>query len=360
MVTERTGAAGGRRRLFWIVLVTGVVLVLEGLSGLYRRWYVGGISGYGFPKGLFVVDEDLGFRLTPGFAGSFTRDYSDIGIRVNDDGFRDDPFEPPSNGLRVALLGDSIVFGVGVSAADRMDARLEQALPARAGPTTVLNLGVYGYSLGQYVTLLRRIVPDLRPHAIVVGFAVNDIKEEGVDWAPGPAPGLRAAVKRASNVAWLLAHVRHRWVQRDSRANLRNAERYWRAYCEEVVARWSRPEDLSVLERNLDRLAALASAPGAPPLRVVVWPTSFELEEPEGDWDVPRVRLRRGLADRGIPCRDLYEDFAVAGPAEELFLEGDPMHFSPAGHRVAAAALAEEVASMLVDGPADESPRGDD
>jgi lysophospholipase L1-like esterase len=352
---ERTGTTG-RRLLYWVLLVGGVVLVLETLSGLYRGWYVDRIGGYGFPRDLFVPDRELGFGLKPGFVGHFTREYSGVEIRINADGFRDGPFGEPGEGPRVAFVGDSVVFGAGVDAAACMDARLEEELATRLGRggATVLNLGIYAYSLDQYVTMLRRELPVLRPDLVLVGFCVNDI-EDGASaaWPAGVARGgARLALKRVSNVAWLAAHLRQRIFLPASRAHFRNTEEDWRSYCRDVVSRWSTPAGAARLARNLDGLAAIASGPGAPPLLAILWPTSYELEEPEGDWGRPRALLRRALADRGIPWLDPHDALAAAAPPRELFLEGDRMHFSPAGHRLVAELLADEVVARLGGAPA--------
>ena len=69
-------------------------------------------------------------------------------LRINAQGIRDDADRLPSGRLRVGLVGDSVVFGVGLSQeqtiASLLQARLESARRRRV---KALNLGVPGYGL---------------------------------------------------------------------------------------------------------------------------------------------------------------------------------------------------------------------
>lgn len=83
--------------------------------------------------------------------------------------------------LRVALVGDSFIFGLGVEENQTLEARLEEELAARGlgGKVEVLNLGVPGANLGTHVRMYRIARETLAADAVVMGvFEDNDL----TDW----------------------------------------------------------------------------------------------------------------------------------------------------------------------------------
>ena len=67
-------------------------------------------------------------------------------------------------------MGDSFTFGEEVKDDETWPAHLQQLLGRR-----VLNAGVSGYGFDQIVLRAERIVPDIHPSAVVVGFIADDI-----------------------------------------------------------------------------------------------------------------------------------------------------------------------------------------
>ncbi len=92
-----------------------------------------------------------------------------IHVRTNAQGFRDREWTPRSaaDGPRVLLLGDSIVFGSGITRQeDTLGPRLQAALEGTG--TQVFNLSLNGLNIRQEVDLLERHVPTIRPDLVVV------------------------------------------------------------------------------------------------------------------------------------------------------------------------------------------------
>jgi hypothetical protein len=108
------------------------------------------IGSYGYPDGLFIYHSSLNYIYKPGFKGYFDGgQYKDIEIRINNYGFRDDPFSPRSYGRRrIVFIGDSIVFGAGVWEKDRFTEQLLEEKIIRDAGIEVLNLGVNSYNFG--------------------------------------------------------------------------------------------------------------------------------------------------------------------------------------------------------------------
>ncbi len=92
--------------------------------------------------------------------------------RIGAHGYRTGPFESGHpDALRVVLLGDSTVFGVGVARPETCTVRLEHALETLLGdlqPVEVLSLGVPGYTTRQTRLQVEVDVPALAPDVVVL------------------------------------------------------------------------------------------------------------------------------------------------------------------------------------------------
>jgi lysophospholipase L1-like esterase len=342
------------RRILLSVLWLLFVAVLLQLAG-WIYFSVGGakpIEGYGYPVGLYVPDQRLGYAYQPGFTGLFKgAGYRDIPIEINADGFRDAPFEPVSAGrARIAFLGDSVVFGAGVRAGDRFTECLEAgdgSTEGGSGAPLILNLGVNSYSFGHYLALAERKLPALRPSAVVVGLTLND-------FAPmddsGPARRIRRQAEGLHTPGWLqrikeriagtyagrfLSELRTR--VRYALMNADQREEYHTKWMRTVVAAWAEPETRAKFGADLDQLAALVAADRLP-LGFVLFPELNDLLHPD-DFSGPRRTLLRLLRERDLKVCDPYDDFARQPDPRQLFLAHDGVHYNPAGHGLMCAAL---------------------
>ena len=108
----------------------------------------------------YVEDPTLGFVPRP--------NYSAPGLSVDAEGFRRSA-ALPDDGVILAV-GDSFTSGEEVKDDETWPAHLQQLLGRR-----VLNAGVSGYGFDQIVLRAERIVPDLHPSKVVVGFIADDI-----------------------------------------------------------------------------------------------------------------------------------------------------------------------------------------
>jgi hypothetical protein len=101
-----------------------------------------------------------------------TRGYSFGALIVTDHrGFRIDPSQRPQDNKKTLLLmGDSLSMGVGVSAAESFPERLNR----RFKTFQVINAAVVGYNMADYLEVLAKILPEVRPEGVVVGLCLND------------------------------------------------------------------------------------------------------------------------------------------------------------------------------------------
>src|SRR5262245_1241129 len=123
------------------------------------------------------ADPRYGWALRPGsHLHSVASDRGlDYHIDINALGLRDAPRAPrPALGVRrVLFIGDSMVFGAGVEARDRLTERLQDAL---GGEFEVVNAGVSGWGTDQEFLWLQNEGFALRPDVVVLGVCMlNDV-----------------------------------------------------------------------------------------------------------------------------------------------------------------------------------------
>lgn len=277
----------------------------------------------------------------------------DVVYAINADGFRDRPRsrEPPPGTFRIAVVGDSVAFGYGVSQDDTFASRLERRLAAASPvPVEVLNLGVNGYNPYTEAALFADIGRAYRPALVLVQFCVNDLNDPTLHFDASTLQALRADElpdeafpdpaarrRRPPPSPWLRACLRsracallhERWLRDEDPAALAAA----------LVPRDDpSPTELGWLDRQY---TAIQRAAAPAPVAVVVFPYAGQLDGPER----PRLQQRLGALGRlaGRPTIDLLPAFrAAAASGEPLFL--DTWHPTARGHAVAAAAIADQLA----------------
>ena len=86
-------------------------------------------------------------------------------FRLNNEGFRDDDFDV--RGTKVFYLGDSYVYGTGVSGPETVDKQLERLFRKEGKSVAVFNLGMPGYNLESALILGAELSGRYRPDGIV-------------------------------------------------------------------------------------------------------------------------------------------------------------------------------------------------
>jgi hypothetical protein len=247
------------------VIATAVVALTRGrapASGL-----LGGVAALyvacAYPLGL--PPDDLHrfgslSTLPPGRPADPAAGAADV---VNPLGFRGRAFSPKkrAGAVRVAIVGDSFVFGVGVADGDTIAVQLGAELARRwpGADVEVLNLGIPGNNLGSHVELCDAAARLLDPDVIVLGLTlVNDL-------SPWDGQTERRDGRRIS------AYSFARFLIGD------HASFLWSSALE---AREVSPKTLAFLDAELDRLARLRAAARTPPALVLLtwWPVDRTVE----------------------------------------------------------------------------------
>jgi lysophospholipase L1-like esterase len=286
-------------------------------------------------------------RHRPNFAGRWDSTWYATDSR----GFRG-PERTPTDAegeLRVACLGDSCTFGKGVREVESWPRRLESMLRARGRDALVFNLGVNGGDGLVYRTILSEHVAELRPHAIVVGYNINDFPNtiRAVDEKVFKDRPMRRLVPKG--VRDLLGRTA---LFRKVRAAYYDAKKRsdWKAANGVARATAGISMDEEVWREQRQHLAAirdLGREYGAPTI-VVLFPYESQLFLEHYD-RAPIERLRATCDELGLAFRDLAAEFrAVAvetSPPRQLFLAGDRYHPNAAGYEIVARRVAEELAA---------------
>ena len=160
-----------------VLFVTAVALVGAELVLRFQQGAVG--QSDDMDPGLIEYDRTFGWRLVRGWRGRHRHHDFDVSYTVGSHGFRGAP-PRRREGTRVALVGDSFTYGIGVG-----DKSTFAHLLAREGGEVgggevegreVLDFGVPGYSTDQELLLVEKKVLPTKPDVVVlVVCLINDV-----------------------------------------------------------------------------------------------------------------------------------------------------------------------------------------
>jgi hypothetical protein len=279
--------------------------------------------------GFYKADPATGYRLYP--STRTCQRYPEEGgavfeIRSNSDGFRSDhEFAPADPRRRIAVVGDSFVFGLGVEAPERLTDVLGSQLP----DWRVDNLGMSGWGASEMVRAIEALGPKLRPEAVVIAMYTHDFVRLGPQYMgmgyPIPRFSLRGGALRETPfqppIGW-------------------RRLRLWQARLD-LEARVD-PDFLALNEALFERFRTSVTARAAKPIALFL----------PGPADTRRDRARRermrAWAERtAVPFADLTEPMAAARRDAAVTLPNNA-HWNARGHRIAAGLLRELLASAGV------------
>jgi len=137
------------------VSIVVLVLLFEAFCQVYGRWMVFPRleARRDHPRHYYQRSEDpvLGYELRPGAEVMYGHKF----LRINRHGIRDDSDDLAEGKRRVALLGDSVVFGVNHSQPVTIGGMVQTALDPTGDRVKVMSFAVGGYELDQLLAQLR-------------------------------------------------------------------------------------------------------------------------------------------------------------------------------------------------------------
>ena len=267
----------------------------------------------GVSFGVPVHSDDLGFRISPGYAY-------------------------PKSDEAVLFVGDSVTFGVGVPEEDTFVGLFRKSVPDKL----VYNASVVGYSLVDYKRVIRDFVP-AHPEVkdVYLVYCLNDLFDEA---ALKPVPAQEdAPLKRSFKDAV-------RWGFRAANEWLGSSSKLY-VYITGMTADPSLNHFLSdrklhergdeEFRRVAGQFVEIAEALNARGIRltVLINPYEMQLREPTDVNLAPQRRIEAFLSENGIRWIDTMERFRGFDRSTDAFLFADPMHLNGTGHRVVHEAL---------------------
>lgn len=287
---------------------------------------------------------------------------------VNPDGFRGArlPLERRPGVARIATMGDSSTFGMGVAQQDCYSAQLERLLNEQGLPVEILNAGVVGYTIRQGLERYRHHVRPYRPDVVVAAFGAVNEHHMALDLADDPklARSQQSYGPLARKLMWARENLhvpqfldylalqigggvdgqRKRAMARQRRdlqlsqstgqTNWQGTRRVSPGRHRELIAEFARE-----VEQDGARLVVLSMP-----------------REPRMETDLPVLLLytestERGAADAGVPLCDGRGAFRAAreqsDPPPALFVPNDAWHPNADGHGILARELAPLVRTAL-------------
>jgi lysophospholipase L1-like esterase len=340
-------------------LALGVVLIEMGLRvvGALCSSQADGASEL---RGLHRFRPDLPwlFELRPGAEGR-TSDAGGALYRINADGLRDSVYaRPKPDGVfRVVVMGDSVSFGYGVEEAEAYPQVLEELL-SQLMPSPeieVVNLSVGGYNAYNEARLLEGVGQSYEPDLVLVQFCINDLNDPTVHFDkqtrvalsaipdaafPDPSKRRGSAHVPSRGLHWcraskLCATIQDLWLAMAAPEFDDQARRD----AVDFIEATDRPE-WSWLEARYEEMAGVAHAGGAS-FAILAFPYPKQLAEP-----LPHP-VQAQLATMGQRHGWLVIDPLAA--FQDAYTESTPLfmdwwHPTPAGHRIAAAAITRALA----------------
>jgi lysophospholipase L1-like esterase len=278
------------------------LLLLGGLELGLRLFWNNPSADY--PPQMFVADEELGYRYSPGFSGAFPA-FPDIRIDINSKGLRDAERNYSKSGYRVLGLGDSVTFGAGVALDETYLARLEGLMGHE-----VVKAGVNGWGFSQYRRFFEIEGRKYEPDAVILALTLNDLAPES-NYAPKEF--------RLKTAEFFLSSV----------ARMRAPRDYNEAYFQAILELWDSPEPFfAELE---DFVAGL----GSTRLIIGFFPYTQQFSKVYNGAS-PQQKLERFAALHNTTFLDFTE---VLEPGH--YLQNDNVHLNAEGHWAVARALYE-------------------
>ena len=298
-------------------------------------------AGRPLPKGPLGLGDliratelpDLVYELRP----SLERvDYVGAAVSTNSDGFRRTAPTAPATDrtYRILGLGDSVMFGQGVSDGREYLARLEKSL-SRDDPSRewqILNAAVPGYNTAQELAFLRARGLAFKPDLVVIGFVSNDVNLPSfLNQARDPW-----SLRYSALAAWLREERSERPGDVLAPAPTQ-ATRVFRVEADplKVDPRWRHLVGWSAVEAALDELKSLSDEHG---FRVLL----FSHRESEHSEEALEAARARGFATCNLAPRlgnYMREHGIKSYRGSELTVSETDPHPSPTHHRIASDGL---------------------
>ena len=276
-------------------------------------------------------DPTLGWRMRRG--------YRTGAVSHNSVGFRGDhEYQDVTESFRIAVIGDSFAYGLGVPDEATFASRL-----AKLAGAEVINAGVNGYGLDQAILMWETEVRRFSPDLVILSYFVDDFIRSGLSVRDWPKPRFVEEDETGQyKLIGLPVFDEAERARSVDRAHLRTLDAI-RWFFRGINRRLGRGPDSLLVERArlsaflLERLRDSVRDNGGQLLVAIIPHCRYE-EYAHGSWIIDRI-----IAD----CESLDVPHVVFSSDLSTTYEmyGSNCHWSECGHRVAAQLLCELIRS---------------
>jgi lysophospholipase L1-like esterase len=259
--------------------------------------------------------------------------------------------EPAPDNKRVAIIGDSIVWGEDLP----LESTLPRALARELGPRfEVLGFGVTGYDSVQEAEWYRTHVRAFHPAIVVVVYCLNDLFIASGPFNKWATPEELRAKDEQDALVQKLAPIREETIEDISRdeeehATFRlfaRARTVWRvrryehdpAYTDEYLLLYGQKEKFDRTTGALSRLASDVRTDGAA-AHLVISPILRSWDAYH--WTSLHARIAEAARDAGFVVHDPRE--ALRASHRERDVRTDSLHYNATGTTALASILAREI-----------------
>lgn len=301
--------------------------------------------------------EYVGHELVPDFEGFGPLN---VPVTINHDGFRDaNHLKEKSPGtLRVLGLGDSFMFGWGVSAGETFLKQLERQLAGRMDRAIeTINTGVPGWGLNQYYVYLKRAGGELAADVVIVAYFVDDLNgplQDFISPSTQYAQGLKFKdggfhYSRLFNFLKSMSHLvreRNRPARVAYLHDLDQRRADWSQRAHYLMAQSNVSDSdkyVDMLSQHLQRIRAIVALKKAS-LVVMYIPDISQLHHPEAQ--LINGTLHRLCQEIGIPFVDMTPVFEQSQDPGTYYLWPKDPHTNARGHAEMARALEQLICGL--------------
>ena len=314
-----------------------VILLAEGFCRLFTRITFLETTRYLFTPHRFGPS----FGNTPGLEGiAFNEKFN-----IDNDGFRYEPdFKgtAPADAPAILIIGDSVSFGPGVKENETLAGLLRRAVPDKR----IYNASVLGYDTFDYKNVISSVVaqkPGIKE--VILFYCLNDlsnvsqqiIRQQTEPYENPDLPRDQPTIARRINDYLRTRSKLYLWL----RSMLYDSSK---TYFLNDVSFYQK--DDSELKPALQPLADIHDSLAASGIKFKVFILPYEVQVRPGapaEYFAAQQKVEKFLRENNIDYYDAREDFKKANSPVLLYIFGDPMHLSAAGHRLAAETVCREI-----------------
>ena len=272
-----------------------------------------------------ILDERNGqfpFVNRAGFSGQVWQQT----VNINDQHLRG-PNLSRKTKPRLLLIGDSVIFGLGLSDEDAPAGRLTTLL---ADSVEVLNAGTMSYTTEHQIAFINEFVESLKPDAVILAYCLNDAMPVSTGAPLTQATGIRKIKDWLERHSLLVQILKHEFRRQNIYAY------------NDVIKPWFDENRLQDHRNSLKMLADMLKSKNIP-YGMVVFPYQDQVDPKLPSDLVPQQFIAQFCLEEQLPLLDLTDQIYP-----EDFLYADPLHLDKRGMKKSLQSIAHFYQTQLI------------